>query len=198
MTDSTEPLTPDHQPFALKVGERATQGMQVYTAGATEPWTVGILQAYILASEPHVVIETGSFSGETTMALVDALERIEGVTHLYTVEADEARYRHVSALVQSRPFCGVGVSTTHMDALAFLRGIPPESADMIFLDDDHTQLHVRLELLEAKRILRPGGVCFVHDVMTQFNLAPAIHEFGGVVIPLRRWHPSGGLGVVVK
>jgi predicted O-methyltransferase YrrM len=188
---------PDHQPFNLPIGERGDPDL-VYTAGATEPWTVGLLQAYIRAAEPKVVIETGSFSGETTLALVEALSLVQGVHALFTVEQDEARYKHVSLLLNARPFSGVGVEAVHGDALAYLRGWPPESVDMIFLDDCHTALHVRLELLEARRILRPGGACFVHDVMSLFDLAPVLKEFGGICLQLRRWHPSGGLGVMVK
>jgi predicted O-methyltransferase YrrM len=194
----SDPLVGDRQPFGLPIGKRPENPALAYTAGATEPWTVHLMQAYIVAAEPKVVIETGSFSGETTIALGEALASVEGIALLYTVEADAARSAHVKQLMENRPFIGVGVNVVHSDALEFLRSVPAESVDMIFLDDDHKQPHVRQELLEARRILRPGGVCFVHDVMAVFNLAPAIREFGGVCLSLRRWHPSGGLGIIVK
>ena len=172
--------------------------MVAYTAGATEPWTANLLAAYIKAAEPKVVVETGSFSGETTRVLAEAMSQVQGIGMLFTVEMDDARYEHVNKMVQETPFAGVGISVIHSDALAFLRSAPTESTDMIFLDDDHEALHVKLELLEARRILRYGGACFVHDVMSLFNLAPVLKEFGGICLPLRRWHPSGGLGIMVK
>jgi len=191
----TEPS--DRVPFDLPAGDRPAP-LQAYTAGATEPWTAQLLAAYVRAAEPKVVIETGSFSGETTRVLAEAMSQVQGIGLLFTVEMDESRFLHVQKMVQEMPFAGVGISVYHADALEFLRNAPTESADMIFLDDDHNALHVKLELLEVRRVLRHGGACFVHDVMSLFNLAPVLAEFGGICLPLRRWHPSGGLGIIVK
>jgi predicted O-methyltransferase YrrM len=83
------------------------------------------------------------------------------------------------------------------DALHFLKETDDDSYDFIFLDDDHEFAHVRDEVHEAKRVLRPGGILAMHDVIGPFALMYCIPE-GGIALDLPRLHSNGGLGIWQK
>jgi SAM-dependent methyltransferase len=51
------------------------------------------------------------------------------------------------------------------DALAYLRGCPDESFDLIFIDDSRTYDHVEQETTETRRVIRPGGLIIFHDTI---------------------------------
>lgn len=156
-----------------------------------------IVCAIAVALQPSMVIETGTFEGRTTGALFHALSRHGLPTTLVTVESDPRR--SVAAREAGKDWAGsVNLRWYQMDAVDALMGFDAGSVDMVFLDDDHTATHVELELMETMRILRPGGVCLVHDVCGPFGLDRLVRRFGGVCLDLPRLHVAGGLGVIVK
>ena len=162
-----------------------------YRSGSTEPWTVGVLRALVLALPARVLIETGTFEGRTTRAVSEVL--LPGA-HLYSIEADADRARAAAAALADCP----NVSVAHRDALSAMAEFADAAVDFVFLDDDHTADHVALELIEARRILRPGGVCAVHDVLGPFGLDRLVRLAGGVCLPFAPLHVAGGLGLIVK
>lgn len=156
--------------------------------------------AMIRALAPRVVVETGSYIGMTTRRIFETLETLPHGSSFYTIEMDPER-----AAVMRTAFEGwrtlhpsLAIHPCEGDALAFLNTLANESVDFIFLDDDHTAQHVAEEVIQAKRVLRPGGVCVVHDVIGPFGLSQVITMAGGVCLPFVRLHAAGGLGVVVK
>ena len=95
----------------------------LYRSGSCEPWTVALLQAFVRAKMPHVLLETGTFEGRTAMALLEAMvgyAHLHG-SRLYTVEADSARYEDAKQRIER---ClvpqGVGVQLGFGDAMATL------------------------------------------------------------------------------
>lgn len=172
-----------------------------YRSGSTEPWTVGVLCALVRAKKPHVLIETGTFEGRTTLKLAEAIEA-NGTLHgalLFTVESDPVRMAEArQRLAEFQTQWNIGLMPVEADALAFLKQQGNESADFIFLDDDHGAEHVYQEIGEALRILRPGGICCVHDVVGIFGLDKVVQSYGGIVLDLPRLHAAGGLGLLTK
>lgn len=170
--------------------------LAAYRSGSLEPWSADVLCAVLRAKRPSVVIETGTFMGLTTARLVEAALSFsaERECRVYTVEMDEARAQEAWTNLQH---CGANLTLGHGDAIRFLREFEGE-ADIIFLDDDHTAAHVREEIRLALKILRPGGVIFVHDVVGHFGLGNVVKEYGGVVLDLPRLHAAGGLGIICR
>lgn len=173
-----------------------------YRAGSTEPWTVDLLCALVRAMQPHILIETGTFEARTTVKLVEAMDSY-GPAHgaaLFTIEADSQRAAGARAVLNEirvrTP--NLGVQLVEGDALAFLRAQPEASVEFVFLDDDHTAQHVADEVEAALRILRPGGLVCLHDVVGLFGLDAIVRHYGGLVFDLPRLHASGGLGVIAK
>ncbi len=182
--------------------EPAVDPLAFYRAGSTEPWTVAVLAALVRAKRPYYVLETGTFEGLTTLHLFDAMNDY-GAEHgaiLYTIEQDPVRYAQAGQKFQAveRQHAGTAIELLQGDALAFMRNLAPASLDFIFLDDDHSAPHVKEELDEAARVLRPGGICCVHDVLGPFGLDVLVRMCGGIVLDLPRLHAAGGLGVLTK
>ena len=103
------------------------------------------------------IIETGYDAGYTTMALALTGAKVLAVDDL-------SGYPGVEAGARERLHGISNVSLFNTDALEFLRVQPDESADLIFVDDDHSPAHVARECTEIRRILRPGGMAAFHDV----------------------------------
>ena len=61
------------------------------------------------------------------------------------------------------------------ESLTIMRGrsdqrlpeVPSKSADVVFVDGDHTRAGVRFDIQEAKRIIKPGGIIAGHDFHVQ-------------------------------
>jgi len=166
-------------------------------AGSTEPWTVDVLCALVTALNPGIVVETGTFEAKTTRRLYEAMSAQRRSSRLITVEMDPERFQSADTWIRTWQEGFVAVEIWQTDALNALRQFNDHAVDFVFLDDDHTAGHVAEELLEVKRILRPGGVCCVHDVIGPFGLDAVVRAAGGFNLPLERLHAAGGLGVLV-
>lgn len=175
--------------------------LDAYRSGSAEPWTVDVLCALIRAKKPHVLIETGTFEGRTSIAMFHAMEAYASQhgALLWTLEND--RERILRAFERIKPITTdtySGVNLIECDALEWLRGRPDNFCDFVFLDDDHTAAHVGLELDECLRIVRPGGLICGHDVVGPFGLDIEFKKRGGVVLEFERLHAAGGLGLLTK
>ena len=175
-----------------------------YRSGSTEPWTASVIGALIYAKRPKVVVETGTFEGKTTRIIHDALCQVGrdfGNGALFvTIESDPERYEMMRAEISAytNDVGNIGIEFWQAEAIAALKKMGPESVDFIFLDDDHLMPHVADEMVEVKRVLRPGGICVVHDCVGAFGLGHLIRRLGGIVLDFPRLHPAGGLGVWTK
>ena len=176
-----------------------------YRSGSTEPATADVLAALVKALRPSILIETGTFEAKTTTKLLDAMFSYghEKRSHLISLEYDRDRAQKACETIENTPmpiFADPSPITWEVacgDALQFLRNFEG-SPDFVFLDDDHTATHVHQELAACFRIMRPGGVICMHDVIGPFGLDRVCRDFGVVVLPFQRLHVAGGLGVVVR
>ena len=200
----------DVEPFATHGNQleylKAPDGvvpLERYLPGSTEPWTADVVCGIARALHPSFVVETGTFEGRTTLALWDALREQDHLSVLVSVEMDHDRcvtaaeaLRSAAASRQGRGSCSL--KCQEGDAIAYLRSLPSESVDLVFLDDDHTLDHVAVEMMEALRVLRSHGVLCMHDVSGASPLGTLVKTMGGVVLDFRKMHHTGGLGIVVK
>ena len=182
--------------------ESEEDALAQFRSGSTEPWTVSFMTHLIQLLKPSILIETGTYLGHTTIALTKALlaNAYDRGALLFTVEAI-AKHQEVARQNFDRAFVGTEIRTVGVDfqlceALLFLQHMPERSTDFIFLDDSHDPKHVDAELREAKRILRPGGVCCIHDVIGYYGLDAVVKKHGGAVLEFPRMHATGGLGLL--
>lgn len=102
------------------------------------------------------IIETGSDAGYTTIVLAETGARVTGIDN-------HSEYPGIKPKAQERIAQYPNSKILEGDALAYLREQADDSIDFIFIDDFHEHYHVRPEALEARRILRPGGIAAFHD-----------------------------------
>jgi SAM-dependent methyltransferase len=102
------------------------------------------------------IIETGYDAGYTTRVLAQT-----GATVLAIDDGSE--YPEVKQVARDilRPYSNVVI--VNADALSILRDLKPNIADLIFIDDLHNYEHVKLEAIECRRLIRPGGIVAFHD-----------------------------------
>lgn len=163
-----------------------------YVSGSTEPWSASVVCALAWSIDAREVLELGAFEGLTTTALAKALPE----AHITAIEHDANR----AGVAKKRvAFEGCeNVDVVQNDAIRFLRACIDLGLmfDFAFVDDDHTYAHVAEELDLLKRVVRPGGMITMHDVLGDFGLDQLVHHHGGRIIELPLLHAAGGLGVI--
>ena len=163
-----------------------------YISGSSEPWSVSVLCALAWSIDARDVLELGAFEGLTTVALSKALPS----ACITAIEHDPDR----SGVAKKRLAAeGVeNVDVVQNDAIKFLRACIDLGLtfDFAFVDDDHTFAHVSEEVDLLKRVVHPGGMLVMHDVIGAFGLDEIVRHHGGRIIELPLLHAAGGLGVI--
>lgn len=162
-----------------------------YAGGCTPPWDAELVAGLAkTVDDAPTVLEVGGYLGTTTLTLAALGCDVE------VVEVDPERAKAIRQLLCSvEPNAFVYCA----DGLEWMRehdGFEPY--DAVFLDGDHTASVVAQEIEAARRIVRPGGLILVHDVLPDavFGLATVVRDAGGFVIDTPRLHAAGGLGVI--
>lgn len=133
------------------------------TGGAVEIETLTLMNALAFQYKPRLILETGTGSGYSAVAIASALEA-NGLSEVHTVElegATSARARkNVAALepaLLDRIHFHVG------DSLAWIDAWEGEPFDFAFFDSLVAFRHLELERLLEHGLLAPGAVCAFHD-----------------------------------
>lgn len=135
-------------------------------AYATELEVSALVAAFVTALQPELVIETGTWTGQTTEAIGRALAA-NGHGHLYSVEAEEDL-----AVKAAQRCAGLPVTVVQADSLSWT---PPGQAQFAWLD---SETGIRpLELQRFRRWLSPGAVVGIHDTGPQ-------HRTGALLWPM--------------
>ena len=158
--------------------------------GSCEPWTVNILTAFVHATKPRYLLETGTFEAKTTVRLHFAAPAGSSLTSL---EIDKNRWEKASAEWVDLP-----INFINIDAIDYLSTYTGPHFDFVFLDDDHDAQHVaaELDLLLSRKLVSPGGLICVHDVFGPFGLGAVVVARHGFLLDLPKLHAAGGLGLI--
>jgi predicted O-methyltransferase YrrM len=151
-------------------------------AYATELEVTELVAAFVRALQPELVLETGTWTGQTAEAIGRALER-NGHGHLYSLEQDEALAAKAAARCEGLP-----VTVVHGDSLSWS---PPGEIGFAWLDSEPG---IRpMELQRFARWLAPLAVVGVHDTgpqhVTYELLKPLIRK--GMLTALTLRTPRG-------
>ena len=162
-----------------------------HEAGCTEPWVTNLVVALMCSIKAERILETGAFKGYTTKALAG---RMAPSATLDYCEIDPER---LNVLLEG--VSGIPGVFGHGDVLDLLVRRPDNFYDFVFLDDDHSEAHVRNELAMVYRKVRPGGLIVLHDVTGACAyIGGMVRGYGGIALDLPRLGPAGGLGIIQK
>lgn len=139
------------------------------------------------ALQASVAIELGVRSGESTAALLAALEASGG--HLWSVDIDPPQ---VPAEWHDSPAWSV-IQGDDIDPVVIDQC--PAEIDLLFIDTSHRYGHTFTELAVYGPRVRPGGVILLHD--TDLEVAPGSVSMDDREFPVRRavvdWCATVGL-----
>lgn len=128
--------------------------------GLSTPYYDVILAALAAASRAQVVVELGTYQGQTTARLASAVLPHGG--HVWTVDDD--RDGGVSLARQRITDLGLTehVTFVHAQSDAVVEAMPVP-IDLLFCDADHTRAGLAAEWCTWAPLVAPGGVAAVHD-----------------------------------
>ena len=144
------------QAHAHVPAERA-ELFETVDGNATETEYLELLQALIRVQKPERCLETGTYEGHGTRAIVKALVN-NGRGHLATVETDIGRVIAATKQFQSKT-CNV----VHGDSLAYLAEYRGAPFDFVFLDSHIPIRPDELRLLCERQLLAPEALIAIHD-----------------------------------
>lgn len=141
------------------------------------------LHQLVTSIAAKTVIELGVNTGESTVALLEAVEATGG--QLYSVDIQLLPATKV--MLES-----YGLTSrwnfTLQDDLEYVKTWPAErKADLIFIDTSHSFDHTTKEIAVYEPILRPGGIMVFHDTVSYYE---------GVYKPIKKFlkaHPGWGM-----
>jgi SAM-dependent methyltransferase len=107
---------------------------------------------------PRLVVDLGSGTGLSTRAWADRAEEVVGVE-------PQAPMRERAAAVTAAP------NVRYVEGWSYATGLPEGSADLVTCSQSFHWMEPGPTLVEAARILRPGGVFAVYD----YEVPPFVH-----------------------
>ena len=135
---------------------------------ATEHVVTELVAAFVRALQPDLVIETGTYLGQTSRAIGEALLR-NGQGHLHTFEKDTERAQKARERVKGLPV------TVHASSLLTFRPGPVQFA---FLD---SKMGDRVpEFNYLRPFLSPGSIVAFHDTGSHHPLLKHVKKIRGV------------------
>lgn len=134
--------------------DAATDGTYTSTDTPTRLAIAGLC----FAKQPKKALELGGCEGGTSQWLARLLLHCGGA--LTVVENDVNRVQALTKRMTQFP----NVIVSALDSLTFLQMSATDSYDFIYVDDDHTEEHIRQAIPELRRISRNGALVCFHDV----------------------------------
>jgi predicted O-methyltransferase YrrM len=143
---------------------------------------IELVSSLVRATQPGIVVETGTALGETAKRIGEALAS-NGHGHLWTVEIDAAAARTAAAVT-----AGLPVTICCSDSLEWE---PPDSIDFAWIDSGAASVRVE-EIRRWQRKFRPGALVAVHDTAPNSgrealrdSLESLLEELGWQALALR-------------
>ena len=132
-------------------------------------WSIGkvegkLLQLLIKISDARRVVEVGTFTGYSALAMAEALPQNGRLT---TLENGREFADIALRYFEKSPY-GRKIQLIFGPALQSLNAMPDNSQDFVFIDADKPSYGVYFD--EALRILRSGGIILVDNVFWRYKI----------------------------
>lgn len=122
---------------------------------SSEPDVGQLMAALVKLHSCKNVVEVGVFKGLTSSYMIDSIAAGGSYTG---IDMTDHRVETVKQYMEENKHkFNLG------DSKAELKKLDSRSADLIFLDGDHTLPYVKAEFLESLRIIRKKGIICMHD-----------------------------------
>ncbi len=167
---------------------------EVLTGIETHSWTSEPDVAKLIANiiELHQfkrIVEVGVFKGFTTAHILNSLQ--ESGSYI-GIDIKDFREESVKEFFKEK-----NAEYRLGDSKLELKKLENESADLIFLDGDHSLDYVKTEFLESLRIIRKNGIICLHDyysfgVKTWVDFIAKSSKY-----EVFRFHSSNNCGVAI-
>lgn len=123
----------------------------------------------------RLVVELGVNTGESTVALLEAVEATDG--EVISVDIEDP-HPQVRPMLDSYGLTKRWTFYKSDDIVFGLHWPKAKQADLIFVDTCHEYFHTKEEIRIYEPILRPGGIMVFHDTVTFFDgVQKPIFEF---------------------
>jgi predicted O-methyltransferase YrrM len=143
---------------------------QTLTGNGSSDQNAATLFAVALSSKGKRFLELGVENGASTLPLLEATRRNEGM--LTSIDIEATSFAPPDEL---KPYWRFIKS----DALAYLRSLPKDLVfDVVYIDDLHTYPQVKEELQLLKNHVTPMSVILLHDLMWP-RCQPRYHTISG-------------------
>jgi predicted O-methyltransferase YrrM len=140
-----------------------------------EEEVTALVMALVYATQPEVVVETGTATGDTALAIGRALDG-NGHGHLWTVEIDEAAAKIAAETVEGLPVTVVCADSTTWE--------PPPMIDLAWIDSG-TAAQRAGEISRWRDRFRAGALVCVHDTAPNMGREALRGQLGGLNGQLR-------------
>lgn len=166
------------------------EAMATRAYSSTDTETRLVLAAMLFARRRHQrVLELGGHVGGTSLFFLKTLPIYGG--SLTVVENNPAAIPDLRDLLAQHNTHKVPFTVVEADALDFL-ATTEERYDFIYVDDNHTEDHVRQEIALLPRVCAPDALVTFHDVYPPSDyIGDLCSEAGGSTLPIG----EHGLGV---
>jgi len=148
-----------------------------------------MIRHYAATISKPVIAEIGIFRGEfldyiaTTcdVGSLDGVDLFQGVTCSGNADGNHVvKYDVGKSYVElTEKYKDVSNVNVHKsDSSTFLKGVPNNTYDIIYIDGDHSYKGVELDLLYSFQKVKPGGYIMGHDYEMNMKKANHVYQFG--------------------
>ncbi len=149
---------------------------------------------YMLTCEFNLktIVELGTRSGESTIALLEAAKRVGG--QVYSIDIDPCQ--EAKRIVKQYGFEKYWIFIQDDD----LKIEWNKTIDHLFIDTVHTFEHTLKELKKYEQFVRNGGILTMHDIVTYPEVLRAINHYVSdrKDLHLYKYFDNNGLAVIFK
>jgi hypothetical protein len=150
--------------------------------------------ALVRATQPLVVVETGTEKGLGSLVIAEAL-KANGRGHLHTIDIEESSGLLIGPEYQSF------VTRVHSDSVLALPDI--ENVDVFLHDSDHSAEHERNEYIAVAANLTESAIVLSDNSHATSELSEWSSDQGRRFYyfaekPKNHWYPGAGIGVSVR
>jgi predicted O-methyltransferase YrrM len=183
-------------------------GREREVTGGINSWEADFFQSLIEQNELRVCLETGVAYGVSTIAICEALSRLDGDRKLFGIDPCQHTDYGGAALAGLKA-CGVDHLFELMEGPSHIMlprlleiGV---KLDLAFIDGWHTFDYTLLDVFYADKMLKPGGFLLMHDmempskrrVASFLRTHRKYHRIAGPARPLARRLLSFGKNVAL-
>jgi predicted O-methyltransferase YrrM len=126
--------------------------------------------AFVLLTQPKMILETGVYRGYSTCNMASALKQLDNKGHVYCIDPMETRH-----LWDNTDLEGLitWIQKMSQDSLNLLQD---KKFDLLVLDSDHRYDTAMWELINFEKLLNVGGHILMHDSIYFDGVGAAVKQ----------------------